>query len=226
MKYIAINNCVLLVSFICHCASAEQCKSYPLVGVSTGKSTTCEGNQQKHWYPLDLALCHGWAASDDSHLNSASNMQCVDENTFSFVQFAGNTDCNGVGVPKTVKLNECEQDFPPTLYSIGVDLSCCKDPNSTDCKRGSGSTDVSGSRILNNGVQCDAQTDEDPESSSDEDPESSSDFQSLIAVSLVVTATIALLIFDAFWSYCLLVFRHSTWRKRLVVILLLRHWLL
>ena len=128
MKYIIISLLPLL------CAAEKKCNSYPLIGVQTGPSETCDGGQQ-HWWPLIDDMCHGWASSDGSHVNSASNMVCIDENTFSFVQFAGNLNCKGSGVTKVIKLGECEQDYPPVLHSIGIDLSCCRNPDGEDCKR-------------------------------------------------------------------------------------------
>lgn len=131
-----------------------------LVGVRTGTSTTCS-QDIVHYYPVgDTSLCYGWASTDSSHINSAKDIQCVEATTFSFVQYAGNLNCQGTGVFKTVKLNDCEQDYPPAVYTVGIDLACCADPNGAACK-----TDVpyatsnGGSLIYADGQLCDGEED-------------------------------------------------------------------
>ena len=75
--------------------------------------------------------------------------------TFTFTQYAGNLNCGGTGVVKTVTLDECEQDYPPSIYSIGIDFECCKNPNEASCTTGIGSTSVTGTKIYADGVLCD-----------------------------------------------------------------------
>ena len=60
-------------------------------------------------------------------------MKCNSDGSFTFTQYAGNTSCQGSGVVKTAHLNQCEQDIPPTIYTKGVDLECCLNPDSEAC---------------------------------------------------------------------------------------------
>ena len=138
-------------------SAASSCTT-KLVGVQTGTSTTCNGDIT-HYYPLDSSICHGWASSDSSHLNSSKNMRCIDATTFEFDQYAGNLNCEGRSVTKQVKLDECEQDIPPVVYTKGIDLECCKDPDGPSCTTGVASTNVDGSLIYANGDLCDGDGD-------------------------------------------------------------------
>lgn len=107
--------------------------------------------------PADF--CHGWQGVDSmggTHDNSANAIQCNADGSFSFTQFANSLVCEGSGVTKTFKLNVCEQDIPPVLYTQAVDLSCCTDPESPDCQRGIPSIEAAGSIFLN-GIDCAAE---------------------------------------------------------------------
>ena len=50
-------------------------------------------------------------------------MKCNDDGSFTFDQYAGNLDCSGSKVTKTIGA-ECEQDIPPTLYSKQIGEAC------------------------------------------------------------------------------------------------------
>jgi interferon gamma-inducible protein 30 len=101
--------------------------STTLVTVQTGSDSSCAGGNQHTWPTGYLPTqCHGWEAIDDSgknHANSANNMRCNSDGSFSFTQFAGNLDCSGTGVDKTMTAT-CEQDIPPTLYSVLAGDDC------------------------------------------------------------------------------------------------------
>lgn len=132
--------------------------SAPLVTIQTGTDASCGGGNT-HMWPLGLpsGSCHAWQSDDTSgrqHNNSASNIQCNGDGTFSFVQFAGNLECRGTGVLKTYKPNTCARDIPPTLFSIPTDLACCSAPESAACKKGLPSTSVPGSKIYLNNELC------------------------------------------------------------------------
>ena len=132
--------------------------SAPLVTIQTGSDASCKGGNTHSWpVGMSAASCHGWKSDDTSgreHNNSASNIQCNGDGTFSFVQFAGNLNCSGTGVPKTFTPNTCAQDIPPTLYSLPVDLACCSAPGSAACKKGLPTTSVPGSSIYLNNKLC------------------------------------------------------------------------
>ena len=135
----------------------EGCNA-PLVSLQTGQDSTCSGGNEHVW-PVGMGddYCHGWGATDnsgDSHQNSASAIQCNEDGSFSFNQYAGNLTCSGDGVSKTFYLDVCEQDIPPVLYSIGTDLACCLAPESDECKVGMPSVSVSGGQIFLNGEAC------------------------------------------------------------------------
>ena len=72
--------------------------SAPLVTIQTGGDTSCKGGNTHTW-PVGIPAtdCHGWQSPDTvgrEHNNSASNIQCNGDGTFSFVQYAGNLDCS------------------------------------------------------------------------------------------------------------------------------------
>ena len=101
--------------------------------------------------------CHGWRSTDTTgkqHDNSAADIRCNSDGSFSFVQYAGNLECGGSGVLKTYLANVCTQDTPPTLYSMAVDLTCCSQPTSAACQKGVPSVTVPGSTIYMNGKVC------------------------------------------------------------------------
>jgi len=101
--------------------------------------------------------CHGWRSVDTTgrqHDNSASQITCNPDGSFSFTQYAGNLGCSGSGVTKTYRLNVCEQDTPPTLYTTAVDLTCCANPSSAACVRATPSVSVAGATIYLDGAAC------------------------------------------------------------------------
>jgi hypothetical protein len=57
-------------------------------------------------------------------------------------------------VVKTYKAGVCQQDIPPKLYTVAVDLTCCTDPTAATCKTGSPSVTVPGAAIFHNGKKC------------------------------------------------------------------------
>lgn len=83
-------------------------------------------------------------------------MKCNSDGSFTFTQYAGNTRCEGSGVVKTAYLNQCEQDIPPTIYTKGVDLECCLNPDSEACNDSMGypRVTVPNSVITMNGQAC------------------------------------------------------------------------
>jgi hypothetical protein len=88
---------------------------------------------------MGQSYCHGWRAVDTTgreHDNSANDIKCNPDGSFSFVQFAGGLDCSGSGVLKTYEVNSCKQDIPPSLYTIAFDLTCCSAPDSPACEKG------------------------------------------------------------------------------------------
>ena len=135
--------------------SASEC-AYPLVSLQTGSDENCSGGNIHMWpVEMDASDCHGWSAEDNSgaeHLNSAANITCHEDGSFSFEQYAGNLDCSGEGVLKTYYPDECEQDIPPTLYTVAVDLSCCADPDA--CTAAVPTVDQPNAGIYKNGRLC------------------------------------------------------------------------
>ena len=134
---------------------ASEC-AYPLVSLQTGPGDDCSGGNI-HMWPVGMLAsdCHGWSAEDNSgeeHLNSAAEITCHEDGSFSFVQYAGNLDCSGEGVLKTYYPNECEQDIPPTLYTMAVDLSCCAAPES--CTAAVPTVEQPNAGIYKNGSLC------------------------------------------------------------------------
>jgi len=102
--------------------------------------------------------CRGWSGEDNRgnvHENSADTIQCNGDGSFSFTQYAGNLDCSGTGVTKTYTLESCEQDIPPILYTVALDLTCCSDPDSPACVTGVPSVSVPGAEVSLNGAICD-----------------------------------------------------------------------
>lgn len=139
-------------------ATATDACSAPLVVLRTGTDSACGGVNEHRW-PIGLAAtdCHGWRATDtkgDLHDNSANQIKCNADGSFTFTQFPGNLNCTGTGNVKTYKLNVCEQDTPPMLYTKAVDLTCCSDPSSAACKKGVPSVGVAGATITLNGASC------------------------------------------------------------------------
>jgi hypothetical protein len=137
--------------------AASACVS-PLVWLKTGPDSNC-GGQSTHAWPVGMKTtdCHGWRAVDTSgrqHDNSANDIRCNADGSFSFVQFAGNLNCAGSGVRKDYTLNTCEQDRPPSLYTVAVDLTCCRNPSDPECRSEVPSVSVAGGQIFKNGAAC------------------------------------------------------------------------
>ena len=136
--------------------------SYPLVMLQTGPDSECSGGNIHAWpVGVDNTDCHGWTAIDNNgklHKNSANNISCNPDGTFSFTQYAGSLTCEGGsgGVTKTYALNSCGQDIPPTLYTKAIDLTCCTYPDSPECQIGAPtvSAGTSVSIIYINGQEC------------------------------------------------------------------------
>jgi hypothetical protein len=103
------------------------------------------------------SACHGWRAVDTTgrqHDNSANAIRCNGDGSFSFTQFAGSLNCTGSGVTKSYRLNVCEQDTPPTLYTMALDLTCCTSPNSPACTSARPSVSAPGATIFLDGAVC------------------------------------------------------------------------
>ena len=139
--------------------SSASC-SAPLVTIQTGSDASCKGGGT-HMYPVGMGAgaCHGWRSVDPTgktHDNSANNIRCNGDGSFSFDQYADSISCNGPLKPttKTFYPGKCDQDIPPTLYSIPTDLSCCSAPGSSACKTGNPSVSVAGATIYLNNQQC------------------------------------------------------------------------
>ena len=137
--------------------SSARCAA-PLVRLRTGTDTACGGGNEHLWpVGMTVAACHGWRSIDTDgreHDNSANSIRCNSDGSFSFAQFAGNLNCSGSGVTKTYRLNGCEQDTPPTLYTMALDLTCCTSPNSAACITGTPSVSVAGATIFLDGTSC------------------------------------------------------------------------
>ena len=131
--------------------------AFPLVKLRTGPDESCSGGNEHHW-PVGMAPedCHGWSATAGGreHLNSANTIQCNEDGTFEFTQFAGNLDCSGTGVRKVYSLDECQQDIPPRLYTLAFDLACCAAPDSPECQVGAPLVTVPGGTVFLNGESC------------------------------------------------------------------------
>jgi hypothetical protein len=155
---------VLVSSVIAGCASESEpiegnadCVA-PLVRLQTGSDSSCEGGKEHAW-PVGMAAddCHGWRATDTTgseHDNSANSIQCNADGSFQFTQYPGTLKCEGTGTVKVYTADTCEQDTPPTLYTVAVDLSCCTDPDSAACTVGRPSVGVDGAQITLNGEAC------------------------------------------------------------------------
>ena len=92
--------------------SNNACAAFKVVSLTTGSSNNCIGGNTHVWPLLPEGQCHGWSAVDTSgttHKNSANGMRCNTNGSFSFVQFAGNLDCSGIGHEKTFSAGKCEQ---------------------------------------------------------------------------------------------------------------------
>lgn len=114
-------------------AAATDCTD-PLLVVGTGPGSTCGDGAPVHAYP-PAGGCHCWASTDSTckqRDNSVTGMRCDEDGSFLLEQHT-NLDCSGTGKTKTVRLDECEQDVPQTLYSRGTGLACRADPASPDC---------------------------------------------------------------------------------------------
>ncbi len=135
--------------------------SGPLATSRTGNSSACAGGNTHEW-PVGLKAtdCHGWRdvdANGKEHDNSANALMCNADGSVSFVQFADSLDCKevvGAGVPKTFKIGVCEQDLPPTLYTTGIDTTCCTTPDAPECKHGIPSANSGTATIYLNGAVC------------------------------------------------------------------------
>lgn len=130
----------------------------PLVRLQTSFDESCTGGNE-HLWPLgmDPEDCHGWGGGDSAgelHQNSAKDIRCNPDGTFQFTQYAGNLTCQGDGVTKVYALDVCEQDIPPSLYTVATDLSCCLDPEGPDCVTAVPSVSVPGGTIYLNGEPC------------------------------------------------------------------------
>jgi hypothetical protein len=132
--------------------------AYPLVRLQTSQDSSCSGGNEHLWpVGMDETDCHGWRGVDSSggtHDNSANDIRCNGDGTFQFTQFAGNLTCDGSGVTKVYALDECEQDTPPSLYTVALDLTCCSDPDSDECITGIPSVGVPGGEVMRNGESC------------------------------------------------------------------------
>ena len=130
----------------------------PLVRLRTGPDPACGGGNEHRWpVGMPASACHGWRAVDTSgreHDDSANNIRCNPDGSFSFTQFAGNLNCAGSGVTKTYRLNSCQQDTPPTLYTMAIDLTCCTSPSDPACAPGNPSVTVPGGTVFLNGSAC------------------------------------------------------------------------
>lgn len=138
-------------------AAPNSC-TFPLVSIQTGSDSSCKGGGI-HTYPIGMptAGCHGWRSTDTTgreHDNSANDIRCNGDGTFSFVQFAGNLACTGTGVRKIFTPNSCQQDIPPTLFSVPTDLTCCTTPGSAGCKSGIPTVGVPGASIFLDKLLC------------------------------------------------------------------------
>ena len=129
--------------------------AFPLVHLQTGKDTSCGGGNIHTWpIGMDPQDCHAWKAADGSHNNSANAIGCNEDGSFTFTQFAGNLDCSGTGVVKTFYADQCEQDIPPVLYTKGLNLTCCTDPEHPDCQVGIPTVSIPGGTVYLNGSLC------------------------------------------------------------------------
>ena len=138
-------------------ASDNPC-AFPLVRLQTGQDDSCSGGNDHYWpIGMDETACHGWQGADNSgstHDNSANTIRCNGDGTFEFTQYAGNIGCEGTGVRKVYSLNVCEQDIPPMLYTVAIDLTCCSEPDSPQCLVGIPTVGVSAGQTTLNGVVC------------------------------------------------------------------------
>ncbi|MFT7580729.1 MAG: hypothetical protein ACI9MR_002402 [Myxococcota bacterium] len=132
--------------------------AFPLITLQTSSDDTCSGGN-RHMWPVGMAAtdCHGWTALDNTgglHENSAADIKCNPDGSFSLTQYAGNLDCSGTGVTKTYALNSCEEDNPPPLHTMAIDLTCCTDPTSASCNTGVPSATQADTEIYLNNVKC------------------------------------------------------------------------
>ena len=152
------NAAILFASLFIKSTNAVQCPNARLIKAQGGRDSTCGGGTNHYW-PVDYGTdaCHAWEGSGTDgrlHTNSAKNMRCED-GKFKFTQYAGNLVCGGSGVDKVIG-TDCEQDIPPTIYTIGVDLSCCIDPDGAACQALVGQPSArEGSSIFLDGEECD-----------------------------------------------------------------------
>lgn len=155
----SINTAVLAATLLFKSTDAINCPNARLIKAQGGPDNTCGGGTNHYW-PVDYGLdaCHAWQGTGTDgrlHTNSAKNMRC-DGGVFKFTQYAGNLICDGTGVDKEIGTT-CEQDIPPTIYTVGLDLSCCIDPDGDACKALTGQPSArEGSDIFLDGQECDA----------------------------------------------------------------------
>ena len=131
---------------------------YPLVTLETGGDSSCDGGGSHRW-PIGMLPtdCHGWRATDtwgSVHDNSANNIHCLPDGSFEFTQFPGNINCEGTGTVKRYTAGVCEQDTPPSLYTVASDLTCCTDPTAPACTTGSPTVDRDEAQVALNGEGC------------------------------------------------------------------------
>jgi hypothetical protein len=149
---------VAIVSSVFHFTDAlANCKSRHAI-VQIGTDTLC-GSGFDVYYPIhdmDPSECRGLISGDGAHVNSINNYTCNPDGSYSMTQYAGNIDCSGTGTRKTFYMGQCGQDIPPTLYSTGLDFSCCADPDSPQCQStyGNPPTVQSGAVFYLNGEEC------------------------------------------------------------------------
>ena len=95
-----------------------------VVDSQTGSGSSCSGGS-KHLWPIGMA---------------ANSLDC--------------TEIVGAGVAKSFQVGTCEQDIPPTLYTTGIDTTCCTDPAAAGCVTGSLSALDGKATIYPNGKKC------------------------------------------------------------------------
>lgn len=99
--------------------------------VSIGFWTTadCSGDPVAvNSFPIDGdASCYCWPGNSGE--NSADTFSCNDgDGSFTYTQYGSLTCGEGDDTPteKTSYTTRCEQDIPPTLYSMIVDYAACE----------------------------------------------------------------------------------------------------
>lgn len=136
-----------------------------LVWVESGPSSTCsdygKDEDRGHYLPLlnSPLDCYAWTGygGGRTHENSAKNIRCSSDGmSVLYDQYSGNLNCFGSPVAKSYVLNECHQGRPSNLYDMGIDLSCCSDPEGGHCKNHLTGPPRNGraSALYINGEQC------------------------------------------------------------------------